>query len=121
MALYDEMQGIAREILSDPDFNQGVIQLVKVTPGAGPVDEPGPSVEVVHTLEGAVARGVQFKYVQKGLAAASDEQVTHSIVPGVPIGQPEDFILIDQRRLKIVQRVLKPSAGTPVVATYIVR
>lgn len=121
MTLYDDMQGLARDLLSNPDFKQGMIRLVVLTPGTGPVDDPGLPTETVYTLPGAVARGVKFKYVAKGLALATDQQVTASIVDGIPIGTDADFIEIDGLRYKIARLDQKPAAGTPVVVTYIVR
>lgn len=122
MALYDEMQKVAQELLGDPEFNQGgvgKIEYVRIVPGNGPVDNPGPSTTVVTPLD-AAARGASFKYVQAGLAAAGDLQVTAAIVPGlIPSGA--DFIDIDGVRYKIMQILNRPSAGTKVVWTFIIQ
>lgn len=118
MTLYDEMQQLTREILADPDFKQGSIVLVKLTPGSGPVDDPGPAVPSYTPLDGA-ARGVAFKYVMSGQAVASDIQVTHSVVPGV-VPAIADFVDIDGLRHKITQVIPRPRAGVPVSYTLIV-
>lgn len=117
---YDDMRGIASDLLSK--FSQGVIAHVRmaVVSGVTP-DAPSASVATVTTLAGAVARGVQYKYVTRGLAVATDLQVTFA---GDALATPptiHDFIEVDGVRLKIVQIVPKPAAGTPVVYTLICR
>lgn len=120
MSIYDEMQTIAKEILTDPEFKQGVISYIAMTPGAGPVDDPGNPIETTYELPGAVARGVQFRYVSEGLAVSSDKQVTMPVDSRfIPNGT--GFMLIDGERYKIVQVMNKPAAGTPVVHILIVR
>lgn len=114
MSLYDDMQAVAKDVLTD--FNQGVIQYVAVTPGNGPADNPGPATETPYTLTAATARGVQFRYVQNGMAIASDSQITMAVdsrfTPDV-----KGFVIKDNVRYKIVQVVKKPDAGT--VAAYV--
>lgn len=123
MTLYDDMQGIASDLFTE--FKQGVIQYVRVTPGNGPADNPGPANETPFTLD-ATARGVKFKYVQNGLALATDEQITaaaHSaLVADYASGTVmKGFVTVDGNRRKIVQAMQKPSAGTPVAFVLIVR
>lgn len=119
MTLYDELQGVAGEILADPDFKQGVISLIRSTPGTGPVDDPGPSTLVTVPLN-AVAAGVPFKFIQGNLAIAGDLMVTASIVEGVD-PTLADFIDIDGKRYKVIQYVPTPPAGVAVVWKWIVR
>lgn len=118
MGLYDDLQIVAQDVLSE--FKQGVIRYGAVTSGAGAVDEPGPSSIAWTGLTGAVARGVQTRYVQSGLAVASDMQVTMSVQTGV-IPAQKDFIERDGKRYKIEAVVAKPGAGTPVAYTLIIR
>lgn len=118
MTIYDDMQKLATEILTE--FKQGVIQLVTVTPGNGPAHNPGPATETTVTLVGAVARGIKFKYVQMGLGVASDMQVTHSVQQGATPAI-NGFVIIDGVRYKIVNIVDKPGAGVIVAHTLIVR
>lgn len=118
MSIYDEMQNVARELLSDPEFRQGVISLIRLTPGNGPVDDPGNPTETAYALDGT-ARGVKFKYVSMGLAVASDLQITHSVIAVEPA--MSDFVQVDGVRYKVVQVIRKPSAGTPVAFTLIIR
>ena len=116
MSIYDEMQGVARDLLQQ--FNQGVIKLISIGPGAGPSYDPGPGTESSITLPGAVCRGVKMKYVMLGLAAATDFQVT---MPGNLSPKLADFVEVDGKRLKVVNLITKPAAGTPVVHTVIIR
>lgn len=118
MAFYDEMQQIATGLLTE--FKQGAIAYVQIIKGTGPDDEPGPSTPDVKPLVGAVAKGVSFKYLQGGLAVASDLQVTHSVQNGV---EPEmnGFYEIDGVRYKIIQLIPIPAAGTKVAIRAIIR
>lgn len=117
MSLYDDLQSVAADTIGD--FKQGSIRYGTITPGNGPVDNPGPSTTTWRVIP-AVARGVKFKYVQNGMALASDLQVTFA---GDVVAAPaaKDFVEIDGIPYKIVQIVPKPAAGTPVAFTLIVR
>lgn len=117
MTFYDEMRDVASGVLAE--FKQGKIEYVKIVPGNGPVDNPGPSQTIITELDGT-ARGVKFKYVQMGLAVASDSQVTAAVHPNVEPSQ-KDFIDIDGVRYKIAEILPKPLAGTTVANIFIVR
>lgn len=113
---YSEMQGVASSIIGE--FKQGAITYIAVTPGNGPAHNPGPHVETPHPIN-AVARGVAFKYVDNALVLATDLQVTlpgDSVTPDM-----KGFVTIDGVRHKIVQIIRKPSAGTVVAWTLIIR
>lgn len=123
MSLYDDAQAVASDVLAE--FKQGTITYIRVTPGNGPVHNPGPAVETSFTLD-ATARGVKFKYVQNGLALATDEQITSAVHPALIADFAAEtvtrgFVTIDGKRRKIVQAIQKPSAGTPAVFVLIVR
>lgn len=120
MSFYDEMQNLARDILTDPDFKQGKIEYVRIVPGNGPIDNPGQPTEVKTEIPGGVARGVSFKYVKDGLALSSDKTVVLPVTPGVSPNM-KDFIDIDGTRYKIVEDISTPAAGTRVVWKFIVR
>jgi hypothetical protein len=117
MTIYDEMQGIATELLTE--FKQGIISYVKTVPGNGPVDDPGNPTITRYSINGT-ASGVQFRYVQNGLALASDKQV---IAPVDSRYTPnmKDNVEVDGLPYKIVQIVKKPDAGTPVAYLLILR
>lgn len=117
MSIYDEMQTLAKSVLKD--FKQGVIQLAHRVPAAGPIDEPGEPTEIIYDLD-ATAKGASYKFVQSGLALATDLMVTAAVVDGVTPSSA-DFIVIDGVRYKIVQFLPPPAAGTNVVWKFIVR
>lgn len=117
MAFYEDMQKIASDLLTE--FKQGVIEYGRITPGAGPADNPGPSTITWQTLKGAVARGVSQKYIASSLAVATDQQITMSadqLVPNI-----RDKAKIDGVELKIVHVLPRPAAGTVAAYTLIVR
>lgn len=115
--IYDDIKLISSELLSD--FKQGVVSLIKITPGGGPADNPGAATEVTSSLD-ATVNGVSFKYVSQGLAVSSDLEVTCSVIDGVTPDE-KDFIEIDSNRFKIVQFMPKPASGTQVIWKFIVR
>jgi hypothetical protein len=118
MSLYDDLQKVTQDILSE--FKQGLIEYGALISGDGPNDDPGPSILQYMTLNGAVARGVQTRYVQSGLAVSSDIQVTMSVQTGVTPAQ-KDFVKIDGVRYKVQEVIKKPAAGTVVAFTLILR
>jgi hypothetical protein len=117
MAFYDEMQAVAREVMTE--FQQGTVKYVQVVPGNGPVDNPGPPTKSPFTIP-ATATGVKFKYVQSGLAVATDLQV---IAPVDARFTPEmtGQIEADGIPYKIVAVQPIPPVGTPVVNVIIFR
>ena len=117
MTIYEELKLVASDLLKE--FKQGIINLVKITPGNGPADNPGSPTSVNHVLD-AVVRGVSFRYVKQGLAVITDLEVTSAVVDGVTPSE-KDFISIDSVTYKIVQMMSVPSAGTKVVWKFIVR
>ena len=119
MAIYDEMQQIASNILGDPEFKQGVIKYVAMVPGNGPADNTGAPTPIEYDLN-AVAKGVSFKYVKDGLALSTDKTVTAAIVAGLTPDM-SGYIKIDGVKHKIVQDISTPGAGTRVVWKWIVR
>ena len=120
MSIYDEMQKIASDVLSDPEFKQGVISYVRIVPGSGPEDDPGPANEIITPVLGGVVRGVSYKYVKDGLALSTDKIVTMPVVASI-VPNMRDFIEVDGERLKIVQDISTPAAGVRVVWKFIVR
>lgn len=119
MTLYDEIQGIVRDIMADPDIKQGAVNYIRIVPGNGPVDDPGPSVSTPFGIN-ATANGVAVKYVTLGLAQASDMQL---LAPVDTRYTPDakDFIECDGKSYKIVQIMPKPAIGTPVAYLFIIR
>lgn len=116
---YDELQGITSALFTQ--FDQRTVSYVRMIsqPGATP-DEPLPSIPTLIPIA-ATARGVQYKYVARGLAVASDLQVSFAgsmldVEPSIT-----DFVDIGDTRCKIVEIVRIPAAGVPLAYTLIVR
>lgn len=117
MSIYDELREEVSRIM--PEFKQGKIQYCQIVPGNGPIDDPGPSTINRFDINGT-ASGVQFKYVQNGMAIASDLQI-FSPVDARYVVNAKDQIEIDDVAYKIVQILPKPAAGTPTGYVFIVR
>jgi hypothetical protein len=117
MSIYDDLQAVASGVLKE--FNQGVIKLVKLTPGAGSVDDPGTATRVEYTLD-ATAKGISFKYLKDGFTVVSDKEVVAAVVSGVTPGI-DDLITIDGEEHKIIQDLSVPGSGTRCAWKFIVR
>ena len=118
MSIYDELQGVTSEIMSE--FKQGSIKLVqfKQSESSTP-DDPEEIEEVLTELDGT-AKGVSFQYLKDSFITVSDTEVTTSVIIGVkPL--ENDFIDIDGVRYKILKFQSLPKAGTPCVWKFIVR
>lgn len=119
--IYDEMQKVASEILSE--FDQGGVYYIALVPGNGPADDPGPPQTVPFKIN-TVVRGVKSKYVQNGLAIASDLQCVMSVHPDVT-PDIHGRVRIDQGskrgEYKVVQAMPIPPAGVTVAHRLIFR
>lgn len=114
-SFYEEMRGVATELLGE--FLQGVVQLVRVTPGApDPATpwEPGAPTETTYALEATVSR-VAEKYVDGTLIVATDNQVMFAVPQVVPT--LADKLLIDGTVQ--VMKDLRPIPGAGVTVAYI--
>lgn len=116
MSIYDDLKPVAAGVIKE--FKQGFVQYVKITPGNGPVDEPGPNSEAKTTLNATVG-GVSFRYTVNGFATAADLMVTTAPVAGITPDM-KDFVEIDGARYKIIQVIKLPAAGTTLVWKFIV-
>ena len=114
MTIYDDLQGVAQELFAE--FKQGVVQYVAKTPGGGPVDNPGPSVDTPFTVNATVG-GVSKKYVDNGLAIGTDLQVRMPFDSRF-IPDMKGFFTIDGVRCKILSIDKLPAAG-PTIAYVI--
>jgi hypothetical protein len=137
-SFYQDMQDIASELITE--FKQGTIQYVDVAPGTGPADEPGSGETTTLTID-AVARSVQFKYINNTDIVQSDSQITLSgaIISSLDVlwdgstlwdnltGWSTDtldirgWFTIDGAKAKIIKVKRVPQAGTPVAFIVIVR
>lgn len=123
MPFYDDMQTVASDLFAE--FKQGVIVYIRLTPGTSPADDPGLPTETPFELD-ATSRGVKFKYVQNGLAVASDLQVNTAAHPALVTDFANEtvvrgFVTIDGLRYKIIRAIPKPAAGVPAAFVLIVR
>lgn len=117
MSIYDDLQDVTTEVLSE--FKQETVQLVKITPGTGPADNPGTPSEVVTDLQ-AVVRGASYKYQKEGFCVAGDLEMTCAVVPGVTV-TINDFIIVDGKRFKILSDISVPASGTRVAWKFLLR
>lgn len=119
MSIYDDMRGVASELLAE--FKQGTIQYVPVVTvaGASP-DEAESSEKGTPVTLNATARPVSTKYVDNSHIVQSDIQIT---IPNDGLATPEmsGFIRIDGSDHKIVEIMARPAAGAPITWTVIVR
>lgn len=122
MSIYDEMQGVAHELLTE--FDQGGLTYIRLVPGNGPPDNPGAPTQDIKKFAG-VARGVSFKYIGTTLAngslvVASDLQVTLPADLGI---NPDmaDFVGVATVQHKIIQIIKLPATGTVVAYRLIIR
>lgn len=123
MSIYDEMREVMGEVL--PEFQQGVINLIQLTPGTGTGDDPGQPIETVTPLVGT-ATGSIFSFVRNtsyasfGLIPQADLGVTAVPVDGITPTM-DDFIQVDGIRYKIIQDLSVPAAGTKVAWKFLLR
>ncbi len=110
MTFYDEMQGVATELLGE--FAQGEVSLKRVTVGPQP-NEWTPGEETIETWPlKATVRRVSQKYVDGSLIVATDNQVTFAVPSVAPV--LTDKLVIDgvEHAMKDLRPI--PGAGTSV-------
>lgn len=109
MSFYDEMQGVATELMTE--FQQGAV--VYSHPGADTGDEwnPTPGTPTSYTLK-ATVRGVQAKYIEDGYISASDLEVTAAVFDVDPV--QAGTVTIDGREHQIIRVDALPGAGVTV-------
>lgn len=119
MTFYEEMQGVASELLGE--FAQGVIVLTKPgtsSPGANPWDPPVTTDPVEYTLK-ATAKPVEEQFINGTTIFATDIEVTAADFGGDL--NPSDTMMIDGKAVTIVKVMRIPAAGTLVCWKVIVR
>jgi len=112
---YARMQQTATRLLDR--FQQGVVQLVRVTPGApDPATpwEPGAPTQTTYPLDATVSR-VSEKYVDGTLIVATDNQVMFAVPEVAP--SLADKLVIDGSVQ--VMKDLRPIPGAGVTVAYI--
>lgn len=125
---YDELRGVADELLGE--FKQGSVQLKRVTTTPGP-NEWDPPTETVETWElSAAVQRVHQRYENGTLIVATGDIVTFAVAAKVvernslPVDPPEpvsltaieitDNLVIDGRTSAITNPRKLPGAGTVV-------
>lgn len=119
MTFYEEMAGIASELLDE--FKQGVITLTKPgtsTPGPNPWDPPIITDPVVHNLD-ATAKPVSEEFINGTTIVATDIEVTAAVFGADP--DPADQMQIDGRSATIIKVMRMPAVGTVIAWRLIVR
>lgn len=123
--IYTRMGKVTDRLLSKDKFGQGVISLVRYTPGpdpANPWEPPSAPTRTVTVLKGA-ARGVSARLVGvavgNNVIVASDRQVT--VAPFDGEYSPTDVLEIDGVPVTVLSVENKPAAGTPSAVKFIVR
>ena len=110
---YDEMRGVADDLLGE--FRQGLVQLRRVTTTPGP-NEWDPPVETTETWElKATVRTVSVKYIDGTLIVAGDRMVTFAVPATVPL--MTDALVVDGRAHAM--KDLRPLPGAGTVVAYI--
>lgn len=117
MDFYEEMAGVASEVLAE--FAQGSVLLVRTTttPDEGAPWEPGQVSTQTFTLN-AVVSGVPQKFIDGSLVVSSDLMVTAAVHAEV-VPAMGDTITIDGGVAKAIKRIqAEPAAGT--VCAYMI-
>jgi hypothetical protein len=125
MTFYQEMQGVATEILDE--FQQGDVLAVRTTPGTPDPTKPWEPVEgTVKTYKlKATVRGVSQKYLDGTNITVSDQMVVAAVAAkevlnGIPQGDEafhpaaSDEIRVDGKTRSVKRIIPIPAAGTPV-------
>jgi hypothetical protein len=126
VGFYEEMQAVADDILGE--YKQGVIQLVKVTPGVADPQTPWiPGLEQMVTYDlKAVAKPIDRRFVDGTLLVSTDVEVITAVTatlngaPSPVDPHMEDRVLVDgqPRAIKKIRRI--PEAGTVVAYSIFV-
>lgn len=119
MTIFDDMQKVAKSLLGNAKFTQGSMVLVRNIPGAGSASDPGAAETRRYPVVSVPPRGAKYAYIMKNLAVASDLQMTFAPIEVEPL--PRDFFEINGVPYKIMYIDRKPSAGTAVAFTLILR
>lgn len=122
MGFYDDMRGIASDLLREfsQSTNQGgspQMKYVELIPAEGPPDNPGVPTEQVHDIIGGVARGVDEEYIDGSQVIASNGQITCEVGTFTP--KVDDYVILNQKRHKVIRTVNIPATGTPVAYVII--
>ncbi|PCI03451.1 MAG: hypothetical protein COB78_10870 [Hyphomicrobiales bacterium] len=132
---YEDLAETADDIMSE--FKQGVVTLVRATPGTPDPEEPYiPVTDSTETYSlKATVKSVEDKYVDGTTIHATDSMVTasasmvHTHTDGAPVAnvvvnleiQPGDIVSIDGKPVTIIKEMRVPKAGICLVWKLITR
>lgn len=128
MSFYDDLAAMASELLaptSSGGLGQGVIQLIRVTPGVVDPDKPWLPVqptEQTETLNGAV-KGVSSKLVGTEVGSAVILASDREAICAAPAMQYQagDILSVDGVRVAVLSVERIPAAGTVSAVKFLVR
>ncbi len=114
MSIYDDMRGVAQDLLTD--FNQGTIQIERtaITPSASLADDDSTAAPVVYTGKGA-AKGFSDDKIDGEQIRIGDLEVTISAASLSINPDVRDVCIIDSVRYEIQSVSRVPAAGTIIV------
>ena len=117
MSIYDDLQAVATELLTE--FDQGDVKLIKVSSNSTAPDDHSVQNETSYDLK-AVVKGVSAKYLKEGFASVGDLEMTCAVEENI---EPtiNDFVVIKDLRYKIVQDFSVPAAGSVVARKFLLR
>lgn len=116
---YTKMQGIASDLLTR--FNQGEIILLRVTPGAGPANNPGPATEAPTTLKATARPAKGSVLLAPGtLIKLGDLKVVAKVEAGAE-PSTKDRMTINGQKYNIIRFDKIPASGVTVAWVFYVR
>lgn len=116
MNFYEEMQGVATELLDE--FDQGTLRYIHPGAPSGDPYDPQPGPPTAYDVDGVV-RGVSQKYVDGTYILATDQQATISVFGREPT--TEGVLEVDGNERQIVRVDRIPGAGTVVAYRLVIR
>lgn len=115
MSIYDDMQVVSKELLSE--FDQGGIYYLKTTKGAGPADNPGVPTTERFKVDGT-ARAAEYKFIDGTNITAKTLQVN-----AAPDDRYEpdlsDNIEVKGQTYRIIAHMPTPATGTVIVHKFL--
>jgi hypothetical protein len=129
MGFYDEMAGVANDLLTE--FNQTTAVLVREAAGAGPAYSPGPGEKTRLRHDGATVRGISQKYIDGKDIIATDLMTVLSVaqrtVPDNVVVSPsvrptvKDVLELGGVKYRILKDLTVPAVGTTVAYILAIR
>ena len=129
MGFYDEMAGVANDLLTE--FSQATAILIREGSGVGPADNPGQGELSRYQHKGVPVRGISQKYIDGKDIIATDQQAVLSVAQINPLTKAaitpsvrptvKDTLTIDGTKYRILKDLTVPAVGTPVAYILVIR